>query len=96
MANDLPLIYVDAVLLQQVLINLLDNADKYSPPELPIDVVVATTPFELSIIVMDRDPGIPVEMQQKIFDKFFRVQQESAQSGVGLGLAIAEKHGNGA
>jgi two-component system sensor histidine kinase KdpD len=91
------LIYVDAVLLQQVMVNLLDNADKYSPAGLPIDISVETTPLGLSIAVADRGPGIPDSLQQKVFDKFFRVNEESAQSGVGLGLsicrAIVEAHG---
>ena len=97
MADNLKLIHVDAVLLQQVMVNLLDNADKYSPAELPIDISVTTTPFSLSITVADRGPGIPENFQQQIFDKFFRIHAESAQSGVGLGLsicrAIVEAHG---
>jgi two-component system sensor histidine kinase KdpD len=91
------LIYVDAVLLQQVVVNLLDNADKYSPEGLPIDISVENTPFGLSISIADLGPGISAEFQQKIFDKFFRIHAESAQSGVGLGLsicrAIIEAHG---
>jgi len=91
------LIYVDAVLLQQVIVNLLDNADKYSPPGLPIDISVETAPFGLSIAVEDSGLGIPEHLQEKIFDKFFRIYAESAQSGVGLGLsicrAIVEAHG---
>ncbi len=97
MADNLALIHVDAVLLQQVMVNLLDNADKYSPAGLPIDISVLTTAFSLSITVADRGPGIPEGLQQKIFDKFFRIHTESAQSGVGLGLsicrAIVEAHG---
>ena len=97
MANDVALIHVDAVLLQQVLVNLLDNADKYSPAGLPIDISVTSTPLGLSITVADNGPGIPDDLQQKIFDKFFRIHAESAQSGVGLGLAICraivEAHG---
>jgi two-component system, OmpR family, sensor histidine kinase KdpD len=97
MANNLALIHVDAVLLQQVVVNLLDNADKYSPAGLPIDISVETTHLGLLIAVADRGPGIPVGFQQKVFDKFFRVNAESAQSGVGLGLsicrAIIEAHG---
>jgi len=91
------LIHVDVVLLQQVLVNLLDNADKYSPSGLPINVTVVTMPHSLSITIADRGPGIPEEFQEKVFDKFFRIHAESAQSGVGLGLsicrAIIEAHG---
>lgn len=88
MADHLPLIHVDAVLLQQVMVNLLDNADKYSPQGLPIDISVEITPAGFSIAVADRGPGIPDGLQKKIFDKFFRIHAESAQSGVGLGLSI--------
>ena len=97
MADHLALIHIDAVLLQQVMVNLLDNAEKYSPAGLPIDISVQTTPLGLSIAVADRGPGIPEGLQNKVFDKFFRVNAESAQSGVGLGLsicrAIVEAHG---
>jgi two-component system sensor histidine kinase KdpD len=97
MADGLTLIHVDAVLLQQVLVNLLDNAAKYSPEGRPIDISIETTPFDLSITVADHGPGIPEGFQQKVFDKFFRLHPESAQSGVGLGLsicrAIVEAHG---
>jgi len=96
-ADGLGLVLIDAALLQQVLVNLLDNADKYSPAGQPIDVSIATTAQGLSIVVDDNGQGIPEGMQQKIFDKFFRIQAESAQSGVGLGLAICraivEAHG---
>ncbi len=97
MADNLALIHIDAVLLQQVMVNLLDNADKYSPAGLPIDISVQTAPLGLSIAVADRGPGIPENLLQKVFDKFFRVNSESAQSGVGLGLsicrAIVDAHG---
>ncbi|QWF70502.1 sensor histidine kinase KdpD [Methylomonas paludis] len=96
-ADSQALILVDAVLLQQVMVNLLDNADKYSSEGLPIDISVETTPFGLTITIADRGPGIAEEFQHKIFDKFFRIHAESAQSGVGLGLsicrAIVEAHG---
>nr|WP_281427752.1 sensor histidine kinase KdpD [Methylogaea oryzae] len=83
-----PLVWVDAVLLQQVLVNLLDNAVKYTPPGSPIDITAELSPYRLTIAVEDRGPGIPAGMEQKLFDKFYRLQAESAQSGVGLGLAI--------
>jgi two-component system sensor histidine kinase KdpD len=88
MADNLALVHVDAVLLQQVMVNLLDNADKYSPAGLPIDISVEATPLGLSIAVADRGIGIHGSLQEKVFDKFFRVNAESAQSGIGLGLSI--------
>lgn len=91
------LIYVDAVLLQQVLVNLLDNANKYSPAPLAIELSTHTTPHLLTLAVADNGPGIPDGLSDKIFDKFFQIHAESAQSGVGLGLsicrAIVEAHG---
>jgi two-component system sensor histidine kinase KdpD len=97
MENGLALVHVDAVLLQQVLVNLLDNADKYTPKGRPIDILVEASPQDLLIAVADRGPGIPEDLRDRIFEKFFRVHAESAQSGVGLGLAICraivEAHG---
>ncbi|MGZ5051619.1 MAG: DUF4118 domain-containing protein [Methylobacter sp.] len=97
MADNLVLAHVDAVLLQQVMVNLLDNADKYSPAGTPIDIYVEAIPQGLSMSVADRGAGIPAPLRQKVFDKFFRIHAESAQSGVGLGLsicrAIVEAHG---
>jgi len=97
MPENLALINVDAVLLQQVMVNLLDNADKYSDSGLPIDISVGAMSLGLYITIADRGPGIPAGLQQKIFEKFFRINEESAQSGVGLGLsicrAIIEAHG---
>lgn len=82
------LLYVDAVLLQQVIVNLLDNANKYSPAHLPIDIAVETRSDALSISISDYGSGIPIPMQSKVFDKFFQLHTEAAQSGVGLGLSI--------
>ena len=88
MPENLALIHVDAVLIQQVLVNLLDNADKYSPADAPIDISVEATHYELTIAIADRGTGINESQQEKVFDKFFRIHEESAQSGVGLGLSI--------
>lgn len=96
-ANSQALIYVDAVLLQQVLINLLDNAVKYSAIDSPIDILVETTQEGVAIQIADRGIGISPGFEEKIFDKFFQIHPEGAQSGVGLGLsicrAIVEAHG---
>jgi two-component system sensor histidine kinase KdpD len=97
--DGVPLVWVDAVLLQQVLANLLDNAAKYTPPGSPIDIAAELSPQALAISVADRGPGIPAGMEQRLFDKFCRLQAEDAQSGVGLGLAICravvQAHGGG-
>ncbi len=96
--NDgLQLVHVDMALIQQVMLNLLDNALKYSPPGSPIYITVEASPYSLEIVLEDRGPGIPEGLEQKIFNKFFQGRTEGAQSGVGLGLAICkaivEAHG---
>lgn len=88
MVDGLALVQVDAVLLQQVLVNLLDNAAKYSPAGRPIDIAVETQAQGLTISVADNGPGIAPALQDKVFEKFFRLHPERAQGGVGLGLSI--------
>ncbi len=92
-----PLISVDYVLIVQVLVNVLDNALKYSPPDSPIDIQVQPAGAYVEIQVADRGIGIPKEDLTRIFDKFYRVQRPDNVSGTGLGLSIckgiAEAHG---
>jgi two-component system, OmpR family, sensor histidine kinase KdpD len=88
--HDLPLLRVDAVLIEQVLANLLENAAKYTPAHSPIEVSAQVLAGRIAIEVADRGPGIPAGEEVRVFDKFHRVHPESAQSGVGLGLAIAK------
>jgi K+-sensing histidine kinase KdpD len=93
----LPLVSLDAVLFQQVLANLIENAVKYSPAGCPIEIAADWIPTVLRVVVADRGPGIPEELQGRVFEKFYRVVPESPQSGAGLGLAlcraIVEAHG---
>ncbi|MEI9949856.1 MAG: DUF4118 domain-containing protein [Pseudomonadota bacterium] len=86
---DLPLVPLDAVLIQQLLVNLLENALKYTPAESPIEIRVRGEPGGVEIIVADRGPGIPAGEEQRIFDKFYRVGGARG-GGVGLGLAICK------
>jgi two-component system sensor histidine kinase KdpD len=94
---NLPLISMDSVLMAQVLINLLDNALKYSPPAGKIEVTVRTREDWLEIEVADQGPGIPEEYLAQVFNKFFRLSRREEVSGTGLGLAISkgivEAHG---
>jgi two-component system sensor histidine kinase KdpD len=94
--NDLPFILGDATLLQQVLLNLVENATKYAPPGSEIDISAEAGQEIVTITVGDRGPGIRDELKQKIFEKFFREDSKTA-SGAGLGLAICngiiEAHG---
>jgi len=86
--DGLTLVYVDAVLMQQVLVNLLENAVKYTPETSPIEITVELSPELLTLSIADRGPGIPEKFRHQIFEKFFRIHPEAPQSGAGLGLAI--------
>jgi two-component system sensor histidine kinase KdpD len=84
----LPLVFLDAVMIEQVLFNLLENAARYTPEGSPIEIAAVVSSHALTVSVADRGPGIPKGQEQQLFEKFYRVQGERAQSGVGLGLAI--------
>jgi two-component system sensor histidine kinase KdpD len=87
--ENLPLLNVDPVLLEQVFANLLENAAKYTPAGSPIEISANSLPGRVVVEVADSGPGIPAGEETKLFDKFYRLQREAAQSGVGLGLAIS-------
>ncbi len=95
--SDLPLVPLDFVLIQRVLVNVIDNALKYSPPETPIEIQAHMAGAFVEITVADRGVGIPPEDMGRIFDKFYRVQRPDNINGTGLGLAICkgivEAHG---
>jgi two-component system sensor histidine kinase KdpD len=92
----LPLLHVDGVLIEQVLINLLENAAKYSPPASPIDVTASVKDGVIVTEVLDRGPGIPPGEERRIFEKFYQLHPDR-EGGVGLGLTICrgiiEAHG---
>ena len=94
---DLPLVSMDFVLIEQVLVNLLDNAVKYTPPGSPITISAAPLADEVEIVVADRGSGIPPADIDKIFGKFFRSTNRGQAVGTGLGLSICkgivEAHG---
>lgn len=88
---DLPLVEFDAVLMERVLVNLLENAAKYGAP--PIVVSAEVTRDALVLTVRDHGPGLPLKLaghEDALFDKFTRGEAESATPGVGLGLAICK------
>ena len=93
----LPPVNIDAVLIERVLWNLLENAVKYSPDETAIEVVASCHDAQLRIQVCDRGPGIDDQRREQLFDLFQRGKAESDVPGVGLGLSIAktivEAHG---
>lgn len=86
----LPLVPLDFVLIVQVLVNLLDNALKYSPPDRPVTIRVSLNPAEAVIEVIDQGRGIPAEDLARIFDKFYRSQPPNGAGGTGLGLSISK------
>jgi two-component system sensor histidine kinase KdpD len=94
---ELPLLHVDPALFERVLCNLLENADKYTPPGTPIDIGASEVGDRIHITVDDHGPGLPAHREQAIFQMFERGKKESATPGVGLGLAICraivEAHG---
>jgi two-component system sensor histidine kinase KdpD len=83
----LPLVRIDGVLIEQVLINLLENALKYAPPESPIDLSASEVDKTILFEIADRGPGLPKGEEQRIFDKFYRAGP-AREGGVGLGLTI--------
>jgi two-component system sensor histidine kinase KdpD len=95
---DLPLVEMDDVLIEQVLINLLDNAAKYTPEGSRVSISVTSYPDRVTVQVSDRGPGLPPGTEERIFDKFYRSGTLPAR-GAGLGLAIAkgivDAHGGG-
>jgi two-component system sensor histidine kinase KdpD len=86
--QDLPLIHVDGVLIEQVFMNILDNAVKYTPVGSPIDINARLEKENVIITISDRGPGFAAGDEEKIFDKFFRGPTTTYLKGAGLGLAI--------
>jgi two-component system sensor histidine kinase KdpD len=86
--RDLPLVRFDALLLERVLVNLLENASKYTPPGSTVTLAAETIEDRLSVSVSDNGPGLPKGREEAVFQKFTRGDRESATPGVGLGLAI--------
>ena len=94
---DLPLLQIDAVLMERVLCNLLENAVKYTPPASSIEISAVATSGSVKVMVDDHGPGLPKGREESIFQMFERGRKESTTTGVGLGLAICraiiEAHG---
>jgi two-component system sensor histidine kinase KdpD len=90
LASDLPMVMVDAVLFEQALFNLLDNAAKYAPPSSTIRIEGGRVGERIVLRVLDEGPGIPAGDLERIFDKFYRAQKgDHVRAGTGLGLAIS-------
>jgi two-component system sensor histidine kinase KdpD len=89
---DLPLLQLDAVLMERLFSNLFENAAKYTPADTPLVIGAEQIdedgkPF-VRVTVDDTGPGLPVGMEARVFEKFTRGEKESAKPGIGLGLAI--------
>ncbi len=84
----LPLIHADRERLVGVLVNLLDNADKYSPPGCEIGIEVRADETEVIVSVRSGGPGIPNAQLERVFDKFYRVESGDAQRAYGYGLGL--------
>ncbi len=96
---DFPLVPMDFTLMVQVIVNLLENAVKYSPENSLIEFSSALDGEKIRVQIADRGVGIPTEDLTRIFDKFYRVQRPENVSGTGLGLSISKgiievHHGN--
>jgi two-component system, OmpR family, sensor histidine kinase KdpD len=91
MAPNLPLVPLDGVLIEQVLVNLLENALKYSEPGSPLDIYARAENGQVVLGVGDRGPGLTEGEEERVFEKLFRgsASSVSGQRGAGLGLAIA-------
>jgi two-component system sensor histidine kinase KdpD len=90
LASDLPLLALDAVLFEQALFNLLDNAAKYAPPDTTVAIQGWQSGDSVCLRVLDEGTGIPASDIEHIFDKFYRVQKtDQVRAGTGLGLAIS-------
>jgi two-component system sensor histidine kinase KdpD len=85
---DLPLIDIDAVLIERVFANLLENAAKYTPAGSTVTIAARVEAPHLLVTVADDGAGLPEGKEEALFEKFTRGEKESAVSGVGLGLAI--------
>ncbi|MFZ5881347.1 MAG: DUF4118 domain-containing protein [Chloroflexota bacterium] len=85
-----PLVPMDFTLMTQVLVNVLDNAVKYSPVDSAIEVSAELLAEAVHIHVADQGVGIPPDDLSRVFDKFYRVQRPESVSGTGLGLSISK------
>ena len=89
--QSLPLLYVHAALIEQALINVLENAARFSPSKGRLRIAVDSDAQELRFSVSDQGPGIPAHEREKIFDMFYTAARgDRGGQGTGLGLAICQ------
>ena len=97
LADGLPLLNIDAVLFERVLVNLFENVAKYTPAGSGIEIAAVVRGADVLLTIDDHGRGLPAGREEALFQKFERGRKESAAPGVGLGLAICraivEAHG---
>jgi two-component system, OmpR family, sensor histidine kinase KdpD len=89
-APEVPPVWADPRMMEYVLANLLENALRYSSPDLPIDIGARAGNGDVELTVADHGPGIPVGSREHIFDEFVRLDPRESSGGTGLGLAIVQ------
>lgn len=90
--SDLPCVYADPERIRQVLVNLLDNANKYTPLGGVIELsVLHRTAQKIQVTVCDTGPGIPMETCDRIFEDNFRLKRDEQQEGYGIGLSLCQR-----
>ncbi len=90
--NDLPLVYADRERIRQVIVNLLDNAIKYTPEPGEIQILILDrTTQKVQVTICDSGPGVPKENRARIFEDSFRIKRDESQEGYGIGLALCQR-----
>lgn len=90
--QDLPFIYADENLIRQVLINLLENAIKYSPHSAPIILsIIHKTSQKIQVSIIDKGSGIPNTKKERIFEDHFRLKRDQQEDGYGMGLTLCRR-----
>ncbi len=90
LSPELPTIPFDKVLMEQVFVNLIENAILYTPPDSPIEISALLEEDSVLLSVADRGPGLMMKDVDKVFEKFYRGQTASNESGAGLGLSVCQ------
>ncbi len=90
--NDLPMVYADEERIRQVMVNLLDNAMKYTPEGGKIHIsILHRTTQKIQVSVRDTGPGIPLENCERVFEDHYRLKRDEAKEGYGIGLAVCQR-----
>ncbi len=90
--SDLPIVLADEERMRQVIVNLLDNAIKYTPPGGKLEVAILhRTTQKVQVSICDNGPGIPEENLERIFEDRFRLERDSAKEGYGIGLSLCRR-----